>query len=145
MTLDLERDRPAVANIDNAGIFLAGFDQDVRPGRRKFSQLFSRIFIRAMLTPHHGKNSELGKIGFATENCFNAFEFLRSEAVLLDNFRCDGRIDSRAWAGHRHRTLTNLHAGSIAQILKLGRIASLPKQSKYERPLSREDDALAAS
>src|SRR5207245_2088819 len=111
----------------------------------KLSQLFSRIFIRAMLTPHHGKNSELGKIGFPTENCFNALEFLRSEAMLFDNLRRDGRIDSRAWACHRHRTLTNLHARSIAQILKLGRIAPLRKQSKYESPFSRGEPALAVS
>ena len=41
MTFDLERDCPAITDIDYAGVFLAGFDQDIRSGRRKLSQLFS--------------------------------------------------------------------------------------------------------
>ena len=31
MTFDLEGDRPAVADVDHAGIFFAGFDQNVGP------------------------------------------------------------------------------------------------------------------
>ena len=36
VTLDLERDGPAIADIDHAGVFFAGLDENVRPGRRKF-------------------------------------------------------------------------------------------------------------
>ena len=39
VALDLERDGPAVADIDHAGVFLARLDQNVRPGRGKFLQL----------------------------------------------------------------------------------------------------------
>ena len=35
----LERDGPAVADIDHAGVFFAGFHQNIGPGRRKFLQL----------------------------------------------------------------------------------------------------------
>ena len=45
VALHLERDCPAIANIDNARVLFAGFDQDVWPGGGKFFQLFSRIFV----------------------------------------------------------------------------------------------------
>ena len=45
VALHLERDRPAIANIDNARIFFAGLDQNVWTGGGKFSQFFPRIFI----------------------------------------------------------------------------------------------------
>jgi len=41
MTLDLERNRPAVTNVDDAGIFFASLDENVRTGRREFFQFFS--------------------------------------------------------------------------------------------------------
>ena len=84
---DLERDRPAVADIDHAGIFFAGFDENVRPGRRKFLQLAPRIFVGAMLAPHDGEDSELGEVRLASENFFDALEFIRLEAVLLHRVR----------------------------------------------------------
>src|SRR5205085_4459390 len=62
----LERNRPAVADIDHAGIFFAGLHQNVRAARRKFFQLAPRVLIGAMLTPHHGEDSQLGKIRLPT-------------------------------------------------------------------------------
>src|SRR3982074_1912848 len=64
VALDFERDCPAVANIDDPGVFFASFNQDIWSARRKFLQFFSRIFVRAVLAPHHGKDSELGKVWF---------------------------------------------------------------------------------
>ena len=40
MTLDLERDRPAVADIDDAGVLFAGFHENVWPGGGQFFQFF---------------------------------------------------------------------------------------------------------
>ena len=40
VALDLEGDGPAVADIDHAGVFFAGFDQDVRAGGGKFFSSF---------------------------------------------------------------------------------------------------------
>ena len=45
VALHLERDRPAIANIDNPRIFFAGLDQNVWTGGGKFSQFFPRILI----------------------------------------------------------------------------------------------------
>ena len=53
VTFDLERDRPAIADIDNTRVFLSCLHQNVRSGGGKFLQLFTRIFVRTVLTPHH--------------------------------------------------------------------------------------------
>jgi hypothetical protein len=116
VALDFERDRPAIADIDNTGVFFARFDQNVRPGGGKFLQFFSRIFVRAVLAPHDRENAELGEVRFTPEDFFDALEFFRCKAVLCHNFRCHNRIDSRRLAGHRHVTLANPAACSIAQI-----------------------------
>ena len=115
VAFDLECDRPPVADVDHTCVFFAGFDENIRSGRWKFSQLLPRIFIGAMLAPHDGENAELGEIRFAAKNLSNAFEFLRCQAMFRYQFRCDYWIDSRCLAGHRHVTLMNLQARSIAQ------------------------------
>ena len=53
MALDLERDSPTVADIDDAGIFFARFDQNTRASRGKLLQFSPRVLVRAMLAPHH--------------------------------------------------------------------------------------------
>src|ERR1051326_9361888 len=65
---DLERDCPAIADINYTGVFLARFHQNVWSGGRKFFQFAPRILVRTMLAPHHRKNSELGEVRFASEN-----------------------------------------------------------------------------
>ena len=74
VALDLERDCPAIANIHHAGIFFAGFDQNVWTGGGKFFQLSSRIFVRAVFTPHDRENAQLGKIWLAPEDFFYPLE-----------------------------------------------------------------------
>ena len=107
VALDLERDCPAVANIHHAGIFFAGFDQNVWTASGKFFQLFSRIFVRAVFTPHDRKNSELGEIRLATEDFFDPLELFRGETVLLDNFGRNDWMGGRRFAAHRRLTLMN--------------------------------------
>ncbi len=116
MAFDLECDRPPVADVDHTCVFFAGFDENIRSGRWKFSQLLPRIFVGAMLAPHDGENAELGEIRFAAKNLSNALEFLRCQAMFRHQFRCDYWIDSRGLAGHRPVTLMNLDARSITQI-----------------------------
>ncbi len=100
MTLHFERDCPAVANIDNPGIFFAGFDQNIWADGGKFFQLFPGIFIRAVLAPHDRENSELGEIRLATENFFDPLELFWSETVLLDEVWCNDWIGRRRFAAH---------------------------------------------
>ena len=101
VTLHFKRDRPTVADIDDTCIFFAGFDQNIRTSSRKFLQLFFRVLVRAVLAPHYGENSQLGKIWLAAQNFLNALEFFRGEAVLPDKFWGDCWLGSRHLAGHR--------------------------------------------
>src|SRR5207245_10641599 len=57
VTFDFECDCPTVTNINDAGVFFARSDQYVRTSSRKFFELFTGVFVRAVLSPHHGKNS----------------------------------------------------------------------------------------
>src|SRR5262245_10536077 len=56
-----------------------------------------------MLAPHYGKDSELGKVRFTTEDFLDALEFFRRQAVFRHEFRSYFRIGG---VRHRHRTLT---------------------------------------
>ena len=115
VALHLECDRPAIADIDYAGVFFAGFHQNIRPPGRKFLKFFPRILIGAMFAPHDGENAELGEIWFAAEDLFDALEFLRRKSMLRHNFRCHHRIENRRSAGHWHVTLTNSRTRSMTQ------------------------------
>ena len=95
---DLERDRPAITDIDDAGVFFARLHQNVWAGRGKFPQLAAGIFVGTMLAPHHRKNSQLGEVRFAPENFFDALIFLRRQAMFGHNFRSDLGIEN----GVRH-------------------------------------------
>ena len=54
-----------------------------------------------MLAPHNGEDSELGEVRFPAEYFFDAVEFLRGEAVFLDQFWCYGWIDNPEMIGAR--------------------------------------------
>ena len=119
VAFDFERDGPAIANIDHAGIFFAGFNQNVRTGGGKFFQFFPRVLVGAMLAPHHREDPELGEVRLASENFLNPLEFVRSKAVLFDQFRSNSGIGLRCFARHRRLTLANSPA--LTQIAEIGK------------------------
>ena len=90
VALHLERNGPTVADVDDAGIFLARLHEDARAGDWEFFQLELRIFVGTMLTPHDGENAEFGEVGLASEDGFDAFVFVGRDAVFRDDFGCDG-------------------------------------------------------
>ena len=92
VALDLERDRPAIADIDDARVFFAGFHENIRPGRRKFFQLAPRVFVGAMLAPHDRENAQLGEVWLAAEDFFDALEFVRRQTMFRDQLRSDFRF-----------------------------------------------------
>ena len=112
VALDLERDRPAVADIDDPRVFLARFDENVRPARRKFLQLAPRIFVGAMLAPHDGENAELGEIRLPAENLLDALEFVRRQTMFRDELRRDYGIESNR---HLLRTLADVASHSTRE------------------------------
>ena len=93
VTFDFECDCPTVTNIDDAGVFFARSDQNVRTARREFFELFTGVFVRAVLAPHHGKNSELGEIRFAPENLFDPLKLFWSQTMFGYEIGGDRRID----------------------------------------------------
>src|SRR6202140_1081441 len=44
-------------------------------------------FVRAVLAPHHAKNSQLGYVGIASEDLLHARIFRSRQAVLRGDFR----------------------------------------------------------
>ncbi len=92
VAFDFKSNGPTVPNVENTRVFLAGLDENARPGSGKFFQLRTGVFIGAMLAPHDGKNTQLGEIRIASENFANVFKLLRSDAVFCNDIRCDGGL-----------------------------------------------------
>ena len=86
----LEGDAPAVADVDDAGVFLARLDEHARAVGGEFPQFEARVFIRAVLAPHHGEDAQFGEVRRAAEDGLDARVFLGREAVLGDEFGGDG-------------------------------------------------------
>ena len=90
MRLDLERDGDAVADVNDAGVFLARADEDFRRlGRESLEQRLG-VFVAAMLAPHHGKDAELGVARRAAEDFHGVGVFFRREVVLGNQLWGDG-------------------------------------------------------
>jgi len=89
--LDLERDGDAVADVNDAGVFLARADKDLRRlGGERLEQR-ARVFVAAMLAPHDGENAQLGIARLAAaEDEFGVGVFFRREVVFRDEFGGDG-------------------------------------------------------
>ena len=91
VTLHLEHDRKPVADSDDAGVLARSLNHPWRLGRQ-CAQMNFRRFVRAMLVPHRGENSELGEAWRTAEKLQNALVFLRLESVLGDQFGSDGGL-----------------------------------------------------
>ena len=107
MRFHLERDGDAVADVNDAGVFLARADEDFRRlGGEGLEQRLG-VFVAAMLAPHHGKDAELGVTRRATEETLDVGILVRREVVLRDKFRCDGGFGHGknviAWRVHEFR------------------------------------------
>ena len=92
MGFDLEGHGPAVADVDHAGVLFAGFDEHLRPFGREILKLLSAVLVGAVLGPHHGENAELRISRLPFQDAFQAFVFVRSQAVVGYQFRSDRRI-----------------------------------------------------
>jgi hypothetical protein len=87
---DLERDGDAVADVNDAGVFLARADQDFwRLGGKRLEQR-ARVFVAAMLAPHHGEDAQLGVARRAAEDLLRLGVFVRREVVLGNQLWGDG-------------------------------------------------------
>jgi hypothetical protein len=88
---DLERDGDAVADINDAGIFLARADENLRRLGGERLEERARVFVAAMLAPHDGENAQLGVARSATAEDFPGVGvFFRREVVLGNQLWGDG-------------------------------------------------------
>ena len=89
--LDFERAGPAVADVNDAGILARPLHHQLA-ARGQTLQVNARRFIGAVLAPHHAEDAKFGPRGFASaEQLLDFFEFFRSEAVLPDHLRRNGK------------------------------------------------------
>jgi hypothetical protein len=63
---DLERDHPAAADADDAGVFARSL-HDVFAVGGQLLQMDARALVGAVLAPHHAENAEFGVAGLAAE------------------------------------------------------------------------------
>src|SRR5437667_4580014 len=111
--LDFERDREPVADVDDAGVFLARAHEDaLRSGRKRFEQ-WPGAFVRAMLAPHDRENCQLGVVRVAPEDFPDALVFLRRQAVFFDKFGSDGGF------GHQHLKVQDSKANYSSVAIRL--------------------------
>jgi len=90
MRLNLERDGDAVADVNDAGVFLARADKNLgRLGGEGLEQRLG-VFVAAMLAPHHGKDAKLGVARRAAEDFHGMGVFFRREVVLGNQLWGDG-------------------------------------------------------
>ena len=74
--LDLESARPAVADVDDAGILSRPLHHQLA-ARGQALQVNARRLVRAVLAPHHAENAEFGQRRLApAEQLFDFFVFL---------------------------------------------------------------------
>ena len=92
--LDLERHRPAVADVDHTGV-LADARKHRRPhglggGLAEVAQMHLRRLVRAVLAPHHRVHRQLGVGGTAAEDLADPFVLVVLQAELTEGLRLVG-------------------------------------------------------
>ncbi len=110
--LDLERDRPSVADVDDARVLLARLHEDAAEilgrafllGREALEQ-GPRVLVRAVLRPHNREDPKLGEGRHAAQVPAYLVVFLGEEPVLLDQLRGDRLVEDRVWIGRQFRAI----------------------------------------
>ena len=88
--LNLEGAGPAVADINDAGIFAGTLHHELAAGGQAF-QMNPRRLVGAMLAPHHAEDAEFGAGGLAAaQQLLDLFVFFGRQAVFPDDLRRNG-------------------------------------------------------
>ena len=111
MRLDLESAGPAVADVDDAGVFSRSL-QDALAARGQALQVNARRLVGTVFAPHHAEDAEFGERGLAlSKKLLDPLVFVDSEAVLPEGFRREGRSHG---GGHGETLLSHL-AGRLGR------------------------------
>ena len=84
MRFDLEGAGPAVAHVDDAGVFAGPLDDAIAFGGQAL-EVHAAGFVGAVLAPHHAVDAEFGERRRAAERRENALVLLRGDAVWASN------------------------------------------------------------
>ena len=84
--LDLKDGAEPVANVHNSGVLSRPLHHILSFGGKAL-QVHAAGFVRAMLTPHHAEDTELGEVGIASEDFLDAGVFFGREAVFGSDLR----------------------------------------------------------
>src|SRR5260370_25352753 len=98
---DLKGAHPAVAYIDNPGVFPRAL-HDPRTARRQAFEMYTRRLVRAMLAPHHAEDAQLGDGRRAAQVLEDLLVLLFRDAVLAYDF----------WSGFRCFCHESVHSGN---------------------------------
>jgi len=82
MTLHFKCTAQPSPNIHQAGIFFTRAHQQLRTLIGQFFNFKNRIFVRAVLAPHHRINAKLGKGGHAAKVILNHFKFFFIQSMV---------------------------------------------------------------
>src|SRR5579859_332462 len=86
--LDLESAHPAIANVDNPGVFSRPLHHQPA-ARRQALEMHARGLVGAMLAPHHAEDAQLGDGGRAPQVLEDLLVLLIRDAMLADDFWSD--------------------------------------------------------
>src|SRR6266849_10445808 len=89
MGLDLEGTSPAIANIDDSGIFTRALHHQLAARGQAF-EMDARRFVGTVLTPHHAENSQFRQRRLTPQSAFDPFIFVWSNTVFCNDFWSNG-------------------------------------------------------
>src|SRR5947207_9428487 len=86
---DLESTRPAIANIDDSGVFSRPLHHAAAASGQPF-EMHARRFVGAVLAPHHAENAKLRQRGLAAQGLFDLFVLWGRNSMLIDKGGSNG-------------------------------------------------------
>src|SRR5476651_147005 len=90
MGFNLEGASPAIADVDDAGVFARSLNNQLA-ACGKALQVYARRFVRAMFAPHHAENTQFRQRWLAPQRALDPFIFVRGDTVIFNDLGSNGR------------------------------------------------------
>ena len=92
--LDLERDAPAIVDVNDAGVLLADFREEPRTLGRKELQQRAAVLVAAVLAPERAEEAQLNLVGLAAELLDDELVLVAAEGDRVEDGLFDGHLIS---------------------------------------------------
>src|SRR5208282_3107876 len=113
VAFDFEDRRPAVADVDRAGILARPLHHQLAL-RRQLSQVTTRRLVRAMLRPHHREYAQLGVSRGAADDLFDPAILVGRESVRAGLLDIDLRLTRKRNGTLAHRALPAIDSNILS-------------------------------